>query len=209
MRALRQTLGWTQCDAAARSGYSERLIGKLENGGPVAPRSLQETLQAYNENLADAQRVSPADFIIDETHSGNGDDVKRLTREWFDRVFNQRDLSAIGQFMHPDVVLVAEGETRKGREMIMERAATLLAAFDPLQLRIERLISQGNTAIAYWVVEKKNVSEFLGIPATYKWVKLRGNSLAVYHQGLIVEARDHWDVQDLVQQLTGEPSRPV
>ena len=70
-------------------------------------------------------------------------------------------------------------------------------------------VLHGDTAIAYWVVEKKHVGEFLGIPPTNKWVTLRGSSLAVFRDGVIVESRDHWDVQDLVQQLTGNPSRPV
>lgn len=209
LRALRQSLGWTQSEAAARSGYSERLIVKLERGGPIAPKTLHDVLQAYNEGLAEAARVSPAELIVDEAADARGEHIRQRTRQWFERVFNQRDLSAIEEFMHPDVVLIAEGETRQGHRTIAQRARTLLNAFDPLRIQIERLIVQGDSSITYWIVEKKHVGEFLGIAPTDRWVKLRGNSLAVFRDGLIIEARDHWDVQDLVQQLTGNPSRPV
>ena len=45
-------------------------------------------------------------------------------------------------------------------------------------------------------------AEFLGIPATNRWVKLRGSSHARFENNQIIEARDHWDIHDLIQQLT-------
>ena len=72
IRQLRQTLGWTQNDAATRSGYSERLIRKIESGASVRPSTLRDVLQCYHE----AQEKRPwniADFLVDE----NPDDLSR------------------------------------------------------------------------------------------------------------------------------------
>ena len=71
-RQLRQDLGWTQNDAATRSGYSERLIRKIESGASVRPSTLRDVLQCYHE----AQEKRPwniADFLVDK----NPDDLSR------------------------------------------------------------------------------------------------------------------------------------
>ena len=41
---LRQSLGWTQNDAAEKSGYTSRLIRKIEAGGTVKPSTLLDVL---------------------------------------------------------------------------------------------------------------------------------------------------------------------
>lgn len=51
IRQLRQTLGWTQDDAATRSGYSARLIRKIEARASVRPATLRDVLQCYHEAL--------------------------------------------------------------------------------------------------------------------------------------------------------------
>ena len=61
IRKLRQSLGWTQNEAAAQSGYSPRLIRKIESGAGVRPATLRDVLQSYHEALK-IQSWSIADF---------------------------------------------------------------------------------------------------------------------------------------------------
>jgi len=65
IRKLRRSLGWTQNDAAAQSGYSERLIRKIEAGASVRPTTLRDVLQCYHEAL-EMPPWSIADFLLDE-----------------------------------------------------------------------------------------------------------------------------------------------
>lgn len=205
LREFRHTVNLTQEEAASRAGYTERLIRKLERGGPVQLQTVKDVLEAYGRLSPEIGEVPLTELL----RNRNSRPPAELVHEWFERVYNQRDLSAIDELMHPDVVLMAEGETRQGREMIRQRVSAILAAFDPLQIWVENVIGGPDYAVAHWYVEKKHIGDFLGIAATNKEVTLRGSSFAKYAKDQIIEARDHWDVQDLVQKLTGNPSKPV
>ncbi|WP_436716731.1 protein kinase [Roseiconus lacunae] len=135
--------------------------------------------------------------------------IEGLVREWFDQIFNHRNVEVIDRIAAPDIALFAEGETRRGREVIHHRIATLLAAFDPMHLTIEEIYVSGTTVVAFWHVRKRHVGEFLGIAPTHRWVDLRGSSKATFHGEQMVSSRDHWDVQDLIRKLQGESSAPI
>ena len=48
VRAGRAAAGWSQEELAARAGYSDRLIRKLEGGGTVRARTLADVLRALD-----------------------------------------------------------------------------------------------------------------------------------------------------------------
>jgi len=62
---LRQPLGWTQDDAAHRSGYSARLIRKIESEASVRPATLRDVLQCYHEAL-ETQSWNIVNFLLAE-----------------------------------------------------------------------------------------------------------------------------------------------
>ncbi|APZ90891.1 putative ester cyclase [Fuerstiella marisgermanici] len=202
LKEIRHALGWTQQVAANKSGYTDRLIRKLERGGPVATDTLKDILDTYRESQPQGSqpRLPQSDQLVVRYSNPQ---VEGLTRSWFKRAFNKRDLSVIDDLMHERVLLYAEGSTLRGRAPIRQRISAIHMAFNPLELTVENVLVDGNSAVAYWSVRKKHVAEFLGIPATHRWVSLKGSSLAVFRDRQIVEARDHWDVQHLVEQLTG------
>ncbi|PQO40838.1 ester cyclase [Blastopirellula marina] len=205
LRKFRHTVNLTQEEAGARSGYTERLIRKLERGGPVQLQTVKDVLETYSL-LSEEIRKFPLELIL--LHR-NSKPPEILARNWFDQVFNGRDLDAIDVLMHPEVVLIAEGETRIGRDVIRQRVGAILAGFNPLHIEIENIFTGPDHVVAYWSVTKTHVGEFLGIPPTGKTITLRGSSYAKFANDQIIEGRDHWDVQDLVQKLTGNPSKPV
>lgn len=46
---LRRSCGWTQVELSRRSGYSERLVRKAEQGGRIRQQTLQELLQCFDQ----------------------------------------------------------------------------------------------------------------------------------------------------------------
>lgn len=201
MSKLRQDLAWTQDELAHRSGYSSRLIRKLESGANVRRRTLQDVLACFAEAGQGVEAVS--EYLL----STSDQNVVDLAIQWFQRVWNERDLGAIKDLVDPNVILHAEGTTREGRKIIEERVGTMLAAFDPLELTVEQCFADGDTAVIYWQVRKKHVGDFAGITATHRWVNIKGSSMARFRDGRIVEARDHLDVDDLIRQLQCEEPR--
>ena len=51
LTGLRTFLGWTQEEAAAKAGYSSRLIRKVELGGKLRPKTLVQILACYHDAL--------------------------------------------------------------------------------------------------------------------------------------------------------------
>lgn len=204
LRKIRESLRMTQPQAAAKSGYSTRLIRKLEQGGPINRETLDHVVTAYQEELVTStvggipSVIKSIEFIICTPK----DALERFAFLWFDRVFNQRDISAIDELTHPDVALVAEGETHTGRDAIRNRILAIHAGFSPIQVTIERLYSDGNTVIVYWQVDAVHSGPFLGIAATDRKISIRGSTMGVIINDQFIEARDHWDVKHLIDQIS-------
>ena len=131
LKKIRNSLGWTQQIAADKSGYTDRLIRKLERGGPVARDTLKDVLDTYRESLPQESRA-PLPKSEQLVIRYSNPEVESLIRTWFERAFNQRDLSVVDELMHEQVVLYAEGNSVRGRDQIRQRVASVLAAFDPL-----------------------------------------------------------------------------
>ena len=114
---LRQSLGWTQDDAAEKSGYTSRLIRKIEAGGTVKPSTLLDVLHCYHE-ARDENDWCMADFIAPRqsvsaekpTEQVNSDSSNleytsqtTLVKNYFETVFNQRNLEQVANFVCPNV----------------------------------------------------------------------------------------------------------
>ena len=115
VRENRQELGWTQEHLAIKSGYTDRLIRKLESGGPVNIETVKDVVDALNESLTTELTIEQ----VVVPHSRN--ELIELTDEWFDGVFNRRDLAKIDTMIAEDIVLTAEGEIRVGRPVVRAR----------------------------------------------------------------------------------------
>ena len=214
---LRQRLGWTQQDAAAKAGYSARLIRKIEKPLPVRPQTLKDVIQCYLNALG--EDVINIETFFHPTHqaseSENTQDQMQdcpfasRVREYYDVIYQQRKLDRIEEFVCEHIRFTSEGVTRAGIDAIRQRASAFLAAFDPIKFSIDRTFTHDQIVISYWSVHMKHVGPFFKIPATHRWVNVRGNSLIEFAENLAVEAEDQFDVDDLVRQLTGKQPRVI
>jgi len=208
---LRRQLAWTQQEAATKAGYSVRLIRKIEKQQPVRSQTLKDVIQCYSDALkCDSYHLE--DFITNSAkNNGEASDkpsedcsLVERTREYYDAVYQKRQLNRIADYTCPDIRFTSEGETRIGVDAIRKRAATLLDAFDPIKFSVERSFSKDQIVVTSWSVKMKHVGGFFDIPATGKWVDVRGNSIIVFAEGLAVESEDQFDLDGLVRQLTGQ-----
>jgi len=207
LRQLRREAGMTQEDAARRSGYSDRLIRKAEASGSIYRETLEILVATY---VADANPMTIDGLIIPPERAADPADKNAvIMQDWFDRIFNHRDMSVIDQYIDDNIRLTSEGQERVGKEAVRSRVKTLLAAFDPLQLHIERIADDDPWTICNWRVKKRHTGQFLDLPPTGKWVEVRGVSWVRIVQGKMVECRDYWDLQAMLDELRGKSSRTV
>ena len=213
---LRRQLGWTQREVAAKSGYSVRLIRKIEKQQSVRPQTLRDIVECYSRAI---HNVSPKidNFILRPSQSevenssseDTGVECELVTkmREYYDVVYQKRQPDRIVDYCCPNIRYTSEGKSRVGVEAIQQRAERLLNAFDPIEFLVDRIFSNNQTVVTSWTVRMKHTRDFLDIPATGSWVKVRGNSIVAFANGLAVESEDQLDLNSLVRQLTGKERR--
>lgn len=212
---LRHHLGWTQQEVANKSGYSVRLIRKIEKQKPVRPQTLRDVVQCYSNAMQD-NSLEPNQFIFAlpvgdklKTHQGMqaaGPNCPYASRihDYYDAIYNQRRPERVSEFAAPDIRFTSDGELRIGIEAIMHRANAILDAFDPIEFSIDQSFSRDRIVASYWSVHMQHVGNFLEIPATGKWAKVRGTSIVRFEGNLVVEAEDQFDVGCLIRQLRGQ-----
>ena len=219
---LRRSLGWTQDDAAKKSGYTSRLIRKIEGGGTVKPSTLMDVLHCYHEAREESGWCM-ADFVAPQGKSGNAkdsvgqtsselslEDTSQITliKSYFETVFNQRNLEQVSEFVCPNVRFThGGGEEQVGVQVIEQLAEKILTGFDPVRHSIYQVFVADGRVYCFWRAEMKHAGEFGGVKATGKWVKSQGLTICRFEQGLMVQANDNWDVYDVIRQLSGEPNQ--
>ncbi|MEZ6094134.1 MAG: ester cyclase [Pirellulaceae bacterium] len=211
---LRQQAGWTQQDLACQSGYSERLIRKLENQLPIRPSTLGDIVHCLHERLGLAS-WDLSEYCRDlpmgtgEGQNTESSDAASRLQEYVETVFVQRRIDHLPEFISPTIQFRAEGASLQGIEIIEQRARAFLDGFNPIEFQFERIIETGNTAIGNWHVNMQHTGTFLEIPATNRWVSVRGSFIATYVDGLCVEAEDQFDVESIIRQIRDEPQRTI
>jgi len=127
-----------------------------------------------------------------------------LIRRWFNEVWNQRRLDAIGEMMAPDAVirgLGEAGEVVRGPAEFRLFAERFQKAFSGIRIMVEDAFGSGDKVAARWSAEMTHTGDELGIPATGRAVTICGITIARVENGKVVEGWNNWDQLGLQQQL--------
>jgi len=215
LRLLRQSLGWTQDFAAQKAGYSARLIRKVESGGKVRPETLVDLIQCYHV-AASIEQWDVCDFLNQEPLSAANqqgaieDQQRQILRmqQWYVTTYNRREVGRVAEFVAPDMRYQhGEGSVLVGVDAIGELVLALLTGFDPMTFEFSHSFFCDDYVHTFWKLKMKHVGVFGDVPATRKWVVLRGNSRVKLVENKMVDFEDNWDVYDVIRQLKGEPPK--
>jgi steroid delta-isomerase-like uncharacterized protein len=130
----------------------------------------------------------------------SADENKRIAREFFERIWNQGDESAIDQF----IPLNAQGndpDFGAGREGFKAQWRQWRTAFPDLHFEVIDLIAEGDKVLTRWTLTGTHRGEFLGAPGTGNAIKVEGMSLDRIEDGLVAEGFDGWDNYGFRKQL--------
>ena len=128
-----------------------------------------------------------------------------LLRRWFNEVWNQRRLDAIGEMMASDAVVTGLGEADEvvnGPAEFRLFAERFQKAFSGIQITVEDAFGSGDKVAARWSAEMTHTGDDIGIPATGRAVRICGMTFARVENGKVVEAWNNWDQLGLQQQLS-------
>jgi steroid delta-isomerase-like uncharacterized protein len=116
-------------------------------------------------------------------------------------VFSTREVSEEDYAPHAVVEDSMYPEPFVGREAIMARKGTGIAAIADLKITITNRVAHGNQLSAEWVATGTHAGDLPGMPATGHPFTLRGVTVTIRHDGKIVRESIYYDVSDLKRQI--------
>jgi predicted ester cyclase len=138
---------------------------------------------------------------------------KTRIQEFIDRVFNQHDVDAAGEYMAADVVdhnpWPGSPATLQG---FKDGTKAFFAGFPDAHIEIDEILSDGDKLVIRSRLIGTNSGPFMGMPPTGKRAEVEGIDIVRMVDGLQVE---HWGIFDaaaMLQQLgvipapTGAPA---
>jgi predicted ester cyclase len=119
---------------------------------------------------------------------------KELARRLLQEVFEEGDLDAIDELVHPEFVNhEAPPSNPQGHEGLKETVEWLRGLWGPMRFEIEDEIAEGDKMVARVVMHGKHVGEFLGRAPTGKEFATKQIHVYRVEDGKVIE---HWSVRD-------------
>jgi len=128
-----------------------------------------------------------------------------LAHEWFDEVWNKRQIATIDRLLTPDVI--AHGLTdEKGNEIrgpseFKKFFVQFTKAFPDINVEVADTISEGDKIAARCIVTGTHRGDTLGVPGSNKPVRFTGVAILRIKDGKIAEAWNNFDFQTLSSQI--------
>lgn len=198
LKGLRQSLGWTQVVAAEIAGYTERLIRKLEGGGPVDWQTLHDVVATYHEHLPTAFTYDIQDFVS----STKIDLLQDKAIRWLHAIYQDRNLSGIEHLLAPNVILQANGQTVTGTDAVKLHLTQILSDLNPTDFSVDHAVSSGINVCIFWSMRAEPAQRNHQSQATPGWINSQGCSLFVFRNQVIEHFRDHCDHSLMTQKMT-------
>lgn len=144
---------------------------------------------------------------------------KRLVRDFFEKVWNGRELDYIDEVYSPDFTLHAMWQNTSaggaidatGREPAKKVIGGWLSGFPDLVVAVDDQIAEGDLVGSRHTSVGTHTENFMGIPPTGKQATVTGMTLTRVENGKMVEAWTCWDALGMFEQLglAGEQSGPA
>jgi predicted ester cyclase len=130
----------------------------------------------------------------------SAEENKRVAEEFFERIWNQGDESAIDQFIPLDAA-GNDPDFGSGREGFKKQWRQWRAAFPDLHFECVDFVAEGDKVLTRWTLTGTHSGEFMGAAPTGNKIKVEGMSLDRIENGLVAEGFDGWDNYGFRKQL--------
>ena len=125
-----------------------------------------------------------------------------VVRRFYAKAINGRDSAACERLLGPDFVHNGERRGSAGQRQVVD---AFLAAFDPLDHRIDAIFGDRDLVCARQTWTGRHSGSFMGVPPTGKRATFTSTAVLRVEDGLIVEAWDEIDLFGLFTQIGMPP----
>jgi predicted ester cyclase/catechol 2,3-dioxygenase-like lactoylglutathione lyase family enzyme len=127
--------------------------------------------------------------------------VKEIAESYARRIWEQKDLSAIDEMLHPEVVIHSLLGSFYGRPAMKTVVQSWLTGFPDLTVKNISTISEGDLAVLHWQAHGTHAGEFKGVKASRRQVLYVGTTIYRVQNGLITEYWAYLDLEQLLKQI--------
>lgn len=128
-------------------------------------------------------------------------EAKQIAEGYADKVWNEKEIQAIDQFVHPDVIIHSLLGDFHGTKALKEVVQAWLKGFPDLSVENEIVISEKGIVSIQWRAYGTHQGEFKGRMPTGKPVSYSGVTVYRIQNGKIIEYWAYLDMQHLLNQL--------
>jgi predicted ester cyclase len=131
-------------------------------------------------------------------------DLRFLSREWFEEVWNQRSAAAIDQLAASDVIihgLTEDREPARGTGAFKQFWKSFLSAFPDLKVTVEDVLLEGDKTAIRIAFGGTHSGEGIGIAATNRRFNSTAIIIVLWREGKIAESWNEFDAAGMMRQL--------
>ena len=128
-----------------------------------------------------------------------------IQHEWFDRLWNNGDETAIDELLHPECtghgLADNEGNEVRGIESFRAFYHNFRSAFPDIHVEIEEYVASGDLISVYCRCTATHSGQGFVLPATNRKVDFTGQNMIRIKDGLIFESWNSFDFLKVMQQI--------
>lgn len=125
-----------------------------------------------------------------------------MAQLWFQRIWNEKDESAITELMDPEATGELEGGVQvRGPENFCNFFRTLVTVFPDLQVKVVDTVAEGEKVCVRWEATGTHHGDGMGIKATGAPHQFRGTSWLFVRDGKVVGGADFWNQEGLLARM--------
>jgi steroid delta-isomerase-like uncharacterized protein len=128
--------------------------------------------------------------------------AKEIGHLWFEHVWNQRNPSKAHELMAVDAIGHLEGgQVIVGPDAFLEFQASFLAAVPDMRIAVVDSLADDNDVCVHWTATGTHSGPGLGVAPSGARVSFRGVTWFHTRDGQIVDGRDFWNIEGLMQTM--------
>jgi predicted ester cyclase len=133
-----------------------------------------------------------------------GQNIRELSRQWFEQAWNQRADALLEEMISPDAAihgLAEDGRQLRGPKEFAQFRRAFLSAFDDLHLEIQDVLADGDKSVVRFSFSATHTGQGLPIAPTGRRFTSTAMVMLRWRGRQIIEAWNEFDAAGMMRQL--------